>query len=63
MIQLPFPSTNEAQPCNATCLTMQSVVRQIQKNDGQTGSSAWTRQCLDKRGGGGGAQGLGGWLC
>ena len=63
MTQLPFPSTIEAQPRNVTFLTMKIrnvtfltikiVVRKIQKNDGQTGSCAWTRQCLDKGGGGG----------
>ena len=52
MIQLPFPSTIEAQPRNVTFLTIQTVVRKIQKNDGQTGSCAWTRQCLDRGGGG-----------
>ena len=52
MIQLPFPSTIEAQPCNVTFLTRNTVVRKIQKKDGQTGSCAWTRQCLDKGGGG-----------
>ena len=48
MIQLPFPSTIEAQPRNVTFLTIKAVVRKIQKNDGQTGSGAWARQCLDK---------------
>ena len=52
MIQLPFPSTIEAQPRNVTFLTIKTVVRKIQKNDGQTGSCVWTRQCLDKGGGG-----------
>ena len=51
MIQLPFPSTIEAQTRNVTFLTIKSVVRKIQKIDGQTGSCAWTRQCLDKGGG------------
>ena len=51
MIQLPFPSTIEAQPRNVTFLTIKTVVRKIQKNDGQVGSCAWTRQCLDKGGG------------
>ena len=50
MIQLPFPSTIKAQPRNVTFLTRKAVVRRIQKNDGQTGSCAWTRQCLDKGG-------------
>ena len=48
MIQLPFPSAIEAQPCSVTFLTIKTMVRKIQKNDGQTGSCAWTR-------GGGGA--------
>ena len=52
MMQLPFPSTIEPQLCNDTFLTIKTVVRKIQKNDGQTGSCAWTRQCLDKGGGG-----------
>jgi len=50
MIQLPFPSTIEAQPCSITFLTIKTVVREIQKNDGQMGSCAWTMQCLDKVG-------------
>ena len=54
MIQLPFPSTIEAQPCNIAFLTIKTVLRKIQKNEGQTSSCAWTRQCLDKGGGGGG---------
>ena len=52
MTQLPFPSTIEAQPRNITFLTIKTMVRKIQKNDGQTGSCAWTRQCLDKGRGG-----------
>ena len=52
MIQLPFPSTIEAQPRNVTFLTIQFVSEKSRKNDGQTGSCAWTRQCLDKGGGG-----------
>ena len=52
MTQLPFPSTIEAQPRNVTFLTTKTMVRKIQKNDGQTGSCAWTTQCLDKGGGG-----------
>ena len=51
MIQLSCPCTIDAQTRNVTLLTI-SVVRKIQKHDGQTGSCAWTRQCLDKRGGG-----------
>ena len=51
MTRLPFPSAIEAQPRNVTFLTMKTVVRKIQKNDGQTCSCAWTRQCLDKGGG------------
>ena len=43
MIQLPFPSTIEAQPRNVTFLTIKTVVRKIQKSDGQMGSCAWTR--------------------
>ena len=31
MIQLPFPSTIEAQPRNVTFLTIKTVVRKIQK--------------------------------
>ena len=56
MIQLPFPSTVEPQLRNNTILTITTVVRKIQKNDGQTGSCAWTR-------GGGGARWTGcqGW--
>ena len=54
MIQLNFPSTIEAQTRTVTFLTIKSVVRKIQKNDDQTGSCAWTRQCLDKGRGGGG---------
>ena len=50
MIQLPFPFTIEAQPRNVTFLTIKTVVRKIQKNNGQTGSCAWTRHCLDKGG-------------
>ena len=53
MIQLPFPSTIEAQTRNITFLTIKIMVRKIQKNDDQTGSCAWTRQCLDNGGGGG----------
>ena len=49
MIQLPFPSTIKAQPCNVTSLTIKTVVRKIQKDVDQTGSIAWTRQWLDKR--------------
>ena len=41
-----FPFTIEAQPRNVTFLTIKTVVRKIPKNDGQTGSCAWTRQCL-----------------
>ena len=52
MIQLPCPCTIDAQTRNVTLLTIKSVVRKIQKHDGQMGSCAWTRQCLDKRGGG-----------
>ena len=52
MTRPPFPSTTEAQPRNVTFLTMKTVVRKIQKNDGQTGSCAWTRQCFDQGGGG-----------
>ena len=48
MIQLPFPSIIEAQLRNVTFLTMKTVVRKIQKHNGQTDSCAWTRQCLDK---------------
>ena len=48
MIQLTFPSTIEAQTGNVTFLTIKSVVGKIQKNDGQTGSCALTRQCLDR---------------
>ena len=39
-------------PRNVTFLTIKTVVRKIHKNDGQTGSCAWTRQCLDRGGGG-----------
>ena len=46
MIQLPFPSTIEAQTRNVTFLTVKSVGRKIQKNNGKTDSCAWTRQCL-----------------
>ena len=60
MIQLPFPSTTAAQPHNVTFLTKKTVVRKIQKNDGQMGSCAWTRQCLD--GGGGGLDECLNWL-
>ena len=50
----PFPSAIESQPRNVTFLTIKTVVRKIQKNNGhgQTGSCAWIRQCLDKGGGG-----------
>ena len=51
MMQLPFPSTMEAQAHSVTFLTIKTVVRKIQKNNSQTGSCAWTRQCLDKGGG------------
>ena len=51
MTQLPVPSTIETQPRNVTFLTKKTVVRKIQKNDGQTDSCAWTRQCLDGGGG------------
>ena len=57
MIQLSFPSTIKAQPRSVTFLIIKTVVRKIQKNDSQTGSCAWTRQCLDK--GGGGVQPIG----
>ena len=43
MIQLPFPFTIEAQPHNITFLTIKTVVRKVQKNDGQTGSCSWTK--------------------
>ena len=46
MIQLPFPYTIKAQPRNVTFLTIKTEVRKNQKNDGHTGSCAWTRQCL-----------------
>ena len=52
MIQPPFPSTIAAQPCHITFLTARAVVRKT-RNDSQTGSRAWTRQCL-RRGGWGG---------
>ena len=45
MIQLPVPSTIEAQPHNVTFLTIKTVVRKIQKNDSQTGSCAWKCKC------------------
>ena len=57
MIQPPFPSTIKAQTRNVRFLTIKTVVTKIQKNDGQTGSSAWTRQCFDKGVGGGGGWG------
>ena len=52
MIQLPFTSTIEAQPQIVTFLTINTMVRKIHKNDRRTGSCAWTRQHLDKGGGG-----------
>ena len=66
MIQLPFPSTIEAQPRNITFKNIKTVVRKIQENYGQTGSCAWTRQCLEGASkqcfswGGGGFKGGGG---
>ena len=47
------PPVIEAQPHNITNLTIKTAVRKIQKHDSQTGSCAWTRQRLDKGGGGG----------
>ena len=43
MIRLPFPCKIEAQTRSVTLLTIKSVVRKIQKNDGQRGSCAWTK--------------------
>ena len=53
MIQAPFSSAIAAQPRHDTFLTTKAVVRENQENDGQTGSCAWTKQCLRKKGAGG----------
>ena len=52
MIQLPFPSKLKAQPRNVTFWAIKTMVRKIQKTDGQTGSCAWRSLCLDNGGGG-----------
>ena len=54
MIQPPFSSAIAAQLHHVRFLTTKAVVRKHQENDGQTGSLAWTRQCLRKGEGGGG---------
>ena len=46
MIQPPFPSTMGAQLGHITFQTTKTAVRKNQENDGQTGSCAWTSQCL-----------------
>ena len=53
MIKPTFPSTSEAQSHNVKFLTIKTVVRKFHQNDGNTGSCAYTRQCLRKGGGGG----------
>ena len=52
MIKPPFPYTSEAQSHNVTFLTTKTMVRKFHQNNGNTGSCAWTRQCLRKGGGG-----------
>ena len=53
MIQLPLPSTPEAQPRNVTFLTMKTVVRKIQKNRRSDGLMCLDKAVLGQRGGGG----------
>ena len=52
MIKPSFPSTSKPQSHNVTFLTIKTVVRKFNQNDGNTGSCAWTKQCLRKGGGG-----------
>ena len=51
-----FPSTVGTQSCSAKFLTMTTVVRKSQKNDGQTGSWCLDKAVLAQDGGGGGGQ-------
>ena len=55
----PFPSTTGAQPRHVAFLTTRTAVRKNQENYGQTGSHAWTNQCLCRGGGGGATAGVG----
>ena len=52
LTQLPFSSTIGAQPRHVTLPDTKTAVREKQENDDQTGSLAWTSQCLRKGVGG-----------